>query len=91
MKEATFQYARGAARGAVSESRSVCNRPWSIACPMSNGSDQCVTVWDWENEEPAAKVLVDPLAAPIGNRCRLCSGRGTRSHSQLWRYTQMRA
>ena len=33
-----------------------------------------------------AKVLVDPPAAPICNRCRLCSSRGTRSRSQLWRY-----
>ena len=31
-----------------------------------------------------AKVLVDPPAAPIGNRCRLSSSRGTRSRSQLW-------
>ena len=33
-----------------------------------------------------AKVLVDPPAAPIGNRCRLSSSRGARARSQLWRY-----
>ena len=35
MKEVTFQRAHGAARGAVSESRSVRNRPWNIARPTA--------------------------------------------------------
>ena len=72
--------ARGAARGVVSVSLSVRNRPWNIALAQR----QCV--WEEPGQGPGGPTPAAPIVIDTGNRCRLSSSRGTRSRSQLWRY-----
>ena len=74
MKEVTFQRARESARGAVLGVRVAFGTVSTTEHRSPNGDAR---------GKSRAKVLVDPPAAPICNRCRLCSGRGPRSRSQL--------
>ena len=76
MSEVTFQRGRGAARGAVHESRSFDTVSTTVHRSFNREA----------RGRSRVKVLVASPAAPIGYRCRLSSSWKTRARSQLWRY-----